>query len=316
MSSTWTHTAYDVSHFVLVGLYIGFLGAIVHRLYRLNKTGNLKLLWQRTFMVMLLLGTLTRTVFFALQPFIMEGVIEILNFWNAILNVFPSFFFFSCYLIILFLWAEIYHNTYGPAKSINKLRPIYFIVTALMYGVVITILVADWVVNHDILVKQHEKIPEPRTTLERAVFLIDGSIYLITALGFIIYGGSFYVRFVRAGPLLSKMRETVLPKVKLLTILCTLCFVARSVLTIVGAFGNIAAWEWIDLVYYVGLELIPLILMLIILRPTSSPRQYSSSSTAKSPLVSEQRPSVNYNSINPSTTRIVIVDANESAATV
>jgi hypothetical protein len=45
--------------------------------------------------------------------------------------------------------------------------------------------------SSNILIQQHEKIPEPRTDLERAVFVFDGSLYLVTALGFIIYGGRY-----------------------------------------------------------------------------------------------------------------------------
>lgn len=67
------------------------------------------------------------------------------------------------------------------------------------------------------------------------------------------------------------MRDTVLPKVKILTLLCTLCFVARAVITIVGTFMPLADWVWLDLVYFFCLELIPLVLMLIILRPAGRP---------------------------------------------
>jgi len=55
----WKHLEYDISHFVLTGLYILLLFAIGHRMYRLKKTGNLSHLWQRTFMTMLLLGTIS-----------------------------------------------------------------------------------------------------------------------------------------------------------------------------------------------------------------------------------------------------------------
>ncbi len=45
-----------------------------------------------------------RMVFFLLQPFIMEGEISIPNQYNFIINTTPSFFFFTDYLIVLFLW--------------------------------------------------------------------------------------------------------------------------------------------------------------------------------------------------------------------
>jgi len=255
---------YNVSHIVLVGFYIGLLFAIFHRMHRLKTTGNLSQLWQRTFMIMLLLGTVTRCIFFALQPFIVWELIVVLNFINVCLNVVPSFFFFSCYLIILFLWAEIYHSAYGTGKHISKLRPIYFTVVIVMYLTVIIILILDWLIYRPISVKV---IPDPSTPLEKGLFVFDAGLYLATALGFCIYGGSFYMKFVRGGPLLTKMRETVLPKVKILTILCTLCFMARALLTIISMFARLDEWIWLDLVYYVSMEFIPLILMLVILRP-------------------------------------------------
>jgi hypothetical protein len=267
----WKHAEYDISHFVLTGLYILLLFAIGHRMYRLKTTGNLSHLWQRTFMTMLLLGTITRTIFFALQPYVMEDKIQMLNFVNLALNLVPSFFFFSCYLIILFLWAEIYHNAYGGGeKNIQRLRPIYFTVTAVMYLIVITLLGLDWIL-YDSVHDGKSNVPDASTLMEKILFCFDGGLYITTAIGFVVYGGRFYAKFLHGGPLLTKMRDTVLPKVKILTLLCTLCFVARAVITIVGTFMPLADWVWLDLVYFFCLELIPLILMLVILRPAARP---------------------------------------------
>lgn len=179
----------------------------------------------------------------------------------------------SIKLLTLFIRAEIYHNAYGGGeKNIQRLRPIYFSVTAVMYLIVVTLLGLDWILNEDTH-NSTTNIPDAATLVEKILFCFDGGLYITTAIGFVVYGGRyiqhiiystirmkfncifvrrnirnrvrcpftyldltnfqcrFYAKFLNGGPLLTKMRDTVLPKVKILTLLCTLCFVARAVIT-------------------------------------------------------------------------------------
>ena len=64
---------------------------------------------------------------------------------NLVLNMLPSYFFFSDYLIILFLWAEIYYypeKFFGKNLSISHFLDKLFLLTILMYilgGILVTL---------------------------------------------------------------------------------------------------------------------------------------------------------------------------------
>lgn len=144
-----------------------------------------------------------------------------------------------------------------------------------------------------------------------AICLYDGALYIVASIGFSIYGllsaflpiswmiGShlylmarFYCKF-RGGhnrqPLLSKTRFDILPRVKLLTLLCGIIFTLKAFLVIWSSVGDWAVgnywyyepfsrgrfrstltylcYRWLDLAYYSTLEVLPLVLMMLVFRP-------------------------------------------------
>lgn len=50
---------------------------------------------------------------------------------NLYINLLPTFPFLTCYIIILFLWAEIFHST---AEEPADLRSVFGAVMGVMYG--------------------------------------------------------------------------------------------------------------------------------------------------------------------------------------
>jgi hypothetical protein len=169
-------------------------------------------------------------------------------------------------MLILFLWAEIYHDL-GPEHERRK-QLLYFGIQAVLYtGVAITFIV-------DVATQKptHYGQVQVDSSLEKSVMVIDAVLYILTALGYLVYGIGFYYKFTRVNrALLVKMRRTILPKVKYLTALCSLCFFVRGGLTLSNAVSN---WPnqfwWFDLFYYGLLEILPVILMLFILRAKAS----------------------------------------------
>jgi hypothetical protein len=81
----------------------------------------------------------------------------------------------------------------------------------------------------------------------------------------------FYYKFSRERkPLLAKMRMSVLPKVKYLTLMLSVCFLIRGGMTFSNGITNWTnGFWWLDFVYYSVLEVLPIFLMLKILRPTT-----------------------------------------------
>ena len=123
---------------------------------------------------------------------------------NILLNSLPSFFFFSNYLIILFLWyhklaiivslcrAEIYHNAHDSQHvGIEKLRPVFLTITFTMYAAASILYMLDFLLYPE----KHLNVPQSyvlnpiriltcRTNpVEAAIFLFTVGLYLCTSSG-------------------------------------------------------------------------------------------------------------------------------------
>jgi len=64
--------------------------------------------YSQLFMGLIVVGTTGRLFFFALQPLLIEQVLEISSGVNIILNTIPSFILFSAYMLLLMFWMELY----------------------------------------------------------------------------------------------------------------------------------------------------------------------------------------------------------------
>lgn len=214
---------------------------------------------------------IARGVAFYLQPFVRHHEIIIPNYINIVIGSMPAYIFISCYLIILFLWIEIYHDISGSYSSI--LRPIFFISQGLIYTIVIVLNILN------VLLYKRGKDKNPNifemvveSPFEKALHIFLAVLYSLSAFGFLIYGSCFYCNITREKkPLLLRFRQTVLPKIRNLTILCSICFLFRGALTL---WNGIQDWPrgkwWVDPLYYSLLEILPILLMMIVLRPSST----------------------------------------------
>lgn len=184
------------------------------------------------------------------------------------LSTLPPFLFLSCYILILFLWAEIYHEV-EPTKQ-KRLQVIYFGQQGVLYGIVGILFLVDILTTRSEYKSQVEIGSPP----ERAVLVIDAILYIATALAFLVYGIGFYYKFTRVNrALLVKMRHGILPKVKYFTALCSLCFFVRGGMTLSNAISNWPSYFWwFDMCYYLLLEIVPICLMLLILRAKNTQR--------------------------------------------
>jgi len=162
------------------------------------------------------------------------------------------------------MWIEIYHSSNGHFTDV---RPIYIYLCSVMFVVVTILIVGDIVTNP---LSPTQKVPVPVSLLEKALFYLDTGMYLLASLGYLIYGARFWCRLSTPNtqPLLSKMRRKVLPRVIILTVLCTGCFILRGFVTLYFVFvplPDVEYW-WMDPVYFGCLEILPLCLMLSIFR--------------------------------------------------
>jgi len=277
---SWKNGDYDLVHLYLALVY--YILCLVSFVLLLRKwnTNRSKLIWQRMFYPLLCLGSLLRAVFFTLQPFVMEKYMALEKFsngYNIILNDIPAFLFFTDYLIILFLWVEIYHS--DSAVRMNT-TPLFTVANLIIYITVLVLMSLDLILYPQRYNNDSYSITFP----EKCIVWFDALLYSIASIAFVIYGLSIYFSFT-AIPNTSPVRREALRKIGLFTILICFCFIIRACITTLGSFINLSEAFWFDGVYFTFLEVAPLALMIKILHRGNPPK--NSIQSEDSPLISK-----------------------------
>lgn len=166
----------------------------------------------------------------------------------------PGLLFFSTYTLLVLFWAEIFHQARN--LPIDKLRPAYYAVNAVVYFIQICIWIFIGV--------------GPASAAVETAKLFFAVISFTAALGFVMYGGRLFA-MLRRFPIESRGRQKKLHEVGFVTGICCICFMIRCVMVAVSAFNGNADVDVIDhpvliLFYYVVVEILPSVLVLFILR--------------------------------------------------
>jgi len=253
-----------VGYIVLMVLCVVNMVRVMHRQRKSNATVRTNF-WKMLFYPSLFVGCLMRTIFFVLQPLVLEDAIEMVNSLNIVLDYFPSFVFFSAYLVIMLNWAEIYHNSIEMSSTqFRYLKPIFFIFIGFLYTSIIALFVCD------LLLSPNQYIPESKlqTDIEEIIALYDAVLYIPTSVGFIVY----CIRIMRK---ISQVRDhsrakiEVSQRIQKFTILVCFVFCVRSVIclwVVLSGSPPISTKWWFTTTYFVVLEILPLALMINILR--------------------------------------------------
>eukprot|EP01114_Cavostelium_apophysatum_P001539 TRINITY_DN11338_c0_g1_i1.p1 TRINITY_DN11338_c0_g1~~TRINITY_DN11338_c0_g1_i1.p1 ORF type:complete len:307 (+),score=63.77 TRINITY_DN11338_c0_g1_i1:128-1048(+) len=277
--SQWKNVRYDVFHFVMVFIYFVLLiiAIVMFKKYHYNS---------RTFKVMLILGTVVRMFFFLMQPFIIEGILRISNAFNVFFNSLPSFFYFSAYIMILFFWMQIY-KTNMPHKLKTVDRAIwvpYVTFNLVMYGIAIILYTLDFLVGGGVTARDYSSVPQAQNKYEVGVFCMTASLYIVVSVGFFFYGycavRHVYYENVEVALQRIEERRALLRRVAVITLICMACFVCRAIITLLALFDKSMNFDWyLDGIYYCGLEVVPLLMMLRAYSPTKK------KSGVRSPLI-------------------------------
>lgn len=211
------------------------------------------------------IGWTTQKVFH-LMNFVVFGLRAILfGFYSGVFNLktkalemmlldLPGLLFFSTYTLLVLFWAEIFHQARN--LPIDKLRPAYYAVNAVVYFIQICI----WIFI---------SVGPVSAGVETAK-LFFAVISFTAALGFVMYGGRLFA-MLRRFPIESRGRQKKLHEVGFVTGICCICFMIRCVMVAISAFNGKADVDVIDhpvliLFYYMVVEILPSILVLFILR--------------------------------------------------
>jgi len=224
--------------------------------------------WRNAFTSMMILGSFCRAVFWLIQSFNQSKLIPIHPFINVYWSIFPGLFINTDYLVILFLWIQIYHSNEDNPLDI---KPYFLFITGMIYLVAFSLMIGDFVTEPS----RDMKIPTYETLLQKALVLFMACLYLGGSVGYVVYGVRFYQRLSRRPLLQVKVKTDILPRVVVMTILCGVCFTLRATLVIMDSVFHFFSyfWNpldfywWLDPAYYIPLEICPLLLMLKLFTP-------------------------------------------------
>eukprot|EP01087_Luapelamoeba_hula_P011024 TRINITY_DN2960_c0_g1_i1.p1 TRINITY_DN2960_c0_g1~~TRINITY_DN2960_c0_g1_i1.p1 ORF type:complete len:306 (+),score=44.15 TRINITY_DN2960_c0_g1_i1:159-1076(+) len=281
----WHYLKYDIVHVALAGMYVPvFVVSLVLFLRFLAKP---QLTWQRLFHPVLMTGAAMRIAFFVLQALIRENQAgKFSNSANNIFNVFPSFLFFTAYLIVLWLWVDIYHKNPLTVCGLPVLQPLFWFLSSIMYVILTVLLVLVGVLSND-----QDNIDSVAATdpTEKILMVYLAAAYLVTSLGYLIYGVAIYRRLSANTTTFDRTRWKIVRRVLVLTSLVVICFSLRAALVTADAFYGLSRRWWFDGVYFTVLEIAPLLLMMVILHVNRNPGQRDTDVEQYQHVVHQQR---------------------------
>jgi len=220
--------------------------------------------WQVLFHGFIMASCLVRVVYF-----ILGAVRNTLNFnaHNIFLDCIPAFLFFSSYFVLLFFWAELYHNNTG---RLAHFRPHYILLNVAMYSSVISLLILD-VLLYDPFCKTCGNGLNP---VEKALHLLTVAIFYILGFVYALYGYRLYHKFSSIPSITSqryKAHRKVVIMLGFITCLFTTFFFLRATIVILWLFViDYTSLLWFDPVYYFLLEIVPITLLFYVFYRTAT----------------------------------------------
>jgi hypothetical protein len=290
--AVFVYGRFDISHFVLSLMYLALAIYTAVMLFKLVCGRAAIIRWQRLFLVLSFVAALGRVVYFACAIPVREAFVVVPSHVLFVLSSAPAFLYSACYLIVLFVWIEL-HVTAGqadlkdPEFKIQRTRPIFLTIVALIWVAVVTLYVVDFAMFET----KTTQVSTTTNLAEMVLIVFIALLYLATAIAFLIYGSRFYAELRRSG---SKMftvhsrRQRIVLEVQVITLVITLCFLIRGALTIWQIFlqEDVSASWYADLLYFSFLEFLPILMLTIILRPRIAvPNYVVVSSDTFSPLI-------------------------------
>ena len=285
---------YDIAHLTLAILYLilfTYTAVILGKLF-CGRAALIK--WQRVLFVMALLGSVGRIAYFALAIPIRESKLRLPSHVLFLVNSMPAFLFFVCFLIVLFVWAELYHTAKAkpgdlrdPSFRIRSLRPVFLTIIFLIYVAIAVLYILDFTLFES----QSQTVSVTNNLAEMSIVAFDALLYFASAMGFFIYGTVFMAELRKTGAKMFSVqsrRQRIVLEVQIITIVMTLCFLVRAGLTIWQVFTSVAlsAVWFADLLYFSLLELMPMGLLIVILRPRQVVANYVvASASTFSPII-------------------------------
>lgn len=197
--------------------------------------------------------------------YLLESFVEQVNPLIIAFGALPGYFFFSAYILLVLFWAILYYRSRDQNTTfIKRVQRGYLIVNVFVYIILIVFLVLIFVFSTPIIV----------TIIHPLEALYSGILSLLAALVFCIYGRRVYRELGRL-PIISQRRALMTRKIGFLTLVCTIAFGLRSIITFASL---VMLWTPLkgnaDLLFsvitrlllFLGCELIPTYVLIALLK--------------------------------------------------
>jgi len=217
--------------------------------------------WGYFFYPLVFVGTTSRAAYMLILA-ISDNPQYVMNEILLLLNMLPTFAFFSGFLVILFCWAKIYHNSFendGPLKF-SKLRGIMLLINGAIFSIAFALYIVD-VIKYPIY-NYYTTLDSPT---RKAMQYYSAALFVMASIGFITYAIRINKRMkvIRSGPEIAK-------KIYYITIVLVIEYLLRAAVEILDIMWSIWTDLTVELLYYAFLDLVPLCLMMYILKMSSA----------------------------------------------
>jgi len=298
-------TAMRISLGILSSLYFLLSCSCLIQLVRIHYR-NPRLAWttQKTYLVLTFVMGIMRTILFVLAQYFDANKFEAgKGFFIAIFfSDLPSLLYFSTYTLLILFWAkiinqaetiqqnEIGNNASGNNSNNNGVKqqtknPEFLFKMALLKRLFIICNICVYLIQLCIwilILTMGQQDETYRVTLTLVDYSFYGILSFLSALGFLIFGGRLFF-LIKHLPGNSSAKYTKQQEVGFVTLICTLFFTLRSILTFVSAFDEQLVKNWIFVfLYYILTEILPSCLVFFVLGKLPPKKEDNSSRVRKS----------------------------------
>ncbi|KYR00600.1 hypothetical protein DLAC_02621 [Tieghemostelium lacteum] len=247
---------------VLGSLYALLLIIAIVQLFRIHQIRKFpirRFSTQKTFLFLLSLTCLLRTVFFFVITFVETNSTFDMGKFSVepftMIDDFGCITFFTTFCLLILFWIEIVYHSRNKTRTYRaKVRPIFLVLILIVY----VLQVAIWVLIYTL--KNHRELVDK----------IDNTFYSVLSLGaglgFFYYGIKLTLK-LRRNPINSPGKKRKLIEVILFTLLCTACFIGRSLIFLTISFYRNLDINYINVFIYYGItEILPSVFVIILFR--------------------------------------------------
>jgi len=254
--SEWSHANQDYVVIGTCGVYVILLFIAIFMLIRFRYNSVL-------YPSMIITALLFRILFGLMLPLVYEGIL-LLSPLVFFLYTLPAFFFFTCFMILLFFWGEIYMKASIGKDVTRRIWTLFGITNAIMYTVAMVFFGLDFGLGYW------------DSWFETSMIIYESTCYIVILVGvplcFFFYGYYTFRSHYHSKVSSSPRYKQLLRRIGIITLITMGTWLARAIVVFTplrfptsSGYGGAA--------FFVIFEIIPtLILLAAVIEPRRNPK--------------------------------------------